>query len=61
MNAADSVMSDDGQRPTTIPRWQRWLAWLAWVLALLLCLAVFGLYTRPDWMLMIANQLWACF
>jgi hypothetical protein len=29
--------------------------------ALLASLAVFGLYTQPDFMVMMANQVWACF
>jgi hypothetical protein len=35
--------------------------WLGWLLAAVLCLAVFGLYTAPDFMVMLANQTWACF
>ncbi|HEX5388631.1 MAG TPA: hypothetical protein VFW67_02615 [Burkholderiaceae bacterium] len=31
------------------------------VLAALALLAVFGLYTRPDFLLQLADQLWACF
>ncbi len=34
---------------------------LAWGLALVLLLAVFALYTRPDFLLTLADQLWACF
>jgi hypothetical protein len=30
-------------------------------LALATLLAVFGLYTRPEFMLRMANQVWACF
>lgn len=37
------------------------LRWLARGLALLLCLAVFGLYLRPDFMLLLAGQVWTCF
>ncbi len=29
--------------------------------AILLLLAVFYLYTRPDFLLTLANQVWACF
>ena len=32
-----------------------------WVLALLVLLAVFALYARPDFLIMLADQLWACF
>ena len=34
---------------------------LAWGVALGLLLAVFALYTRPDFVLTLADQLWACF
>ncbi len=34
---------------------------LAWGAALALLLAVFALYTRPDFLLTLADQLWACF
>ncbi len=34
---------------------------LAWALALVVLLAVFALYTRPDFLLTLADQLWACF
>jgi hypothetical protein len=35
--------------------------WIAAVLALAALLAVFFLYTRPDFMVQMANQVWACF
>ncbi len=41
------------QRP-----WQKWLAYAGTLLALL---AVFALYTRPDFLVTLADQLWACF
>ncbi|MFN4360085.1 MAG: hypothetical protein ACK4F4_05090 [Hylemonella sp.] len=34
---------------------------LAWVAALGLLLAVFALYTRPDFLVTLADQVWACF
>ena len=34
------------------------LCWLAAVAALL---GVFALYTRPDFLVVLADQLWACF
>jgi hypothetical protein len=34
---------------------------LAWALALAVLLAVFALYTRPDFLLTLADQFWACF
>jgi hypothetical protein len=29
--------------------------------AVLACLGVFALYLRPDFMVTLANQVWACF
>jgi hypothetical protein len=34
---------------------------LVWSVALGLLLAVFALYTRADFLLTLADQLWACF
>ncbi|MGE0497027.1 MAG: hypothetical protein AB7I35_04605 [Ramlibacter sp.] len=34
---------------------------LAWGVALAVLLAVFALYTRPDFLVTLADQLWACF
>lgn len=40
-------------------------AWLtrtaAWTAVLLVLAAVFFAYTRPDFMVTVANQIWACF
>jgi len=38
--------------------WQKWLAYGGAVLVLL---AVFALYTRPDFLVTLANEVWACF
>jgi hypothetical protein len=38
-----------------------WRRWLAAALALVVLLAVFMLYSQPDFMLMLADQVWACF
>lgn len=35
--------------------------WLGYALAVLVLLAVFALYTRPDFLVTLANQIWACF
>jgi len=32
-----------------------------WSVAILASLGVFSLYTRPDFLLTLANQVWACF
>ena len=44
-----------GQRPAP---WRRW-AVRALVLAALLL--VFALYSNPDFMVLLADQMWACF
>lgn len=33
----------------------------AWILAIIVLAAVFSLYTRPDFVMGLANQVWACF
>ena len=37
------------------------LRWLGGAVAVLLCLMVFGLYTVPEFMVLLADQMWACF
>ncbi|SER67574.1 hypothetical protein [Giesbergeria anulus] len=39
----------------------QWLPWLARIAAILALLAVFALYTQPDFMVLLANQVWSCF
>jgi hypothetical protein len=34
---------------------------MAGAAAVLACLLVFGLYTAPHFMVMLADQVWACF
>jgi hypothetical protein len=34
---------------------------LLWGAALLALLGVFALYTRPDFLVTLSNQIWACF
>ncbi len=38
-----------------------WLRALIWAVVLAILLAVFALYTRPEFMLTLADQVWACF
>jgi hypothetical protein len=38
-----------------------WLRALIWAVVLGALLAVFALYTRPEFMLTLADQVWACF
>ena len=40
---------------------QRWRTWVWGALAVLLAVAVFALYAQPDFMVMLADQMWACF
>jgi hypothetical protein len=40
---------------------KRWPIWAGQLLALAALLLVFSLYTRPDFLLTMANQLWSCF
>ncbi|MCE1193127.1 MAG: hypothetical protein LWW96_13350 [Acidovorax sp.] len=49
--------------PTAPPSARRTggMRWLGWAVAALACLAVFGLYTASDFMVMVADQLWSCF
>jgi hypothetical protein len=35
--------------------------WGLWVVVFLILLAVFSLYAQPDFMVMLSNQMWACF
>lgn len=41
------------------PRWPLKLA--AWAVAIAALLGVFALYLRPEFMLTLSNQVWACF
>jgi type II secretory pathway component PulM len=34
---------------------------LAWGGAVIVLLTVFALYTRPDFLVTLSNQIWACF
>ena len=34
---------------------------LIWIGVIAVSLAVFALYTRPDFLVTLANQMWACF
>ena len=38
-----------------------WRRALAWGLLALVLAAVVGLYQRPDMLIMVSEQLWACF
>lgn len=47
-----------GLGPRSNPRWIRWALS---GLAVLATLGVFALYQRPDFLVMLADQAWACF
>ena len=34
---------------------------MLWTLAVMVLLAVFTLYTRPDFLITVADQVWSCF
>ncbi|MDF1481296.1 hypothetical protein [Extensimonas sp. H3M7-6] len=59
MNAARS-QRDDVENRRRFCRCSRW-RWLVWGLVCLALLAAFAGYTDPDFMLLLANQLWGCF
>ena len=40
---------------------QRLIRWLPFALVLVLLVLVFSLYTRPDFLVQLANQIWTCF
>lgn len=46
---------------TATPSMPGWLRGLVWAVVLAVLLAVFALYTQPDFMLTLADQVWACF
>ncbi len=47
--------------PTSLTPRQRWRGWALGAAAVVATLAVFALYLRPDFMVMLADQMWACF
>ena len=44
--------------PMQLKLWQRSLIWAA---VLTVLLAVFAMYLKPEFMLTLADQVWACF
>lgn len=51
-------MTEETSTWTASPVWRRWAAA---ALALVVLLLVFALYGNPDFMVMLADQMWACF
>jgi MFS family permease len=56
--AARPAPPDTGDTPMPLKLWQRISIWCA---VLVLLLAVFALYLQPEFMLTLADQVWACF
>jgi len=52
----DPVTSSGGSARLTT-----WLRWLAGLVAVMLLMGVFSLYLQRDFLLTLADQLWACF
>jgi hypothetical protein len=46
---------------SSAPSLPLWLRVLVWTAIMTVLLAVFALYTQPDFMLTLADQIWACF
>jgi hypothetical protein len=40
---------------------RRWVRISTWLTASAALLGVFALYTQPDFLVVLANQVWACF
>jgi DMSO/TMAO reductase YedYZ heme-binding membrane subunit len=51
----------DADRSAAPKPWPLALRAALGLVAVALCLAVFGLYTVPDFMVMLADQMWSCF
>ena len=54
----DTPTPDTQRSPPDLPRWARVLMVS---LALAACLAVFGLYLQPDFLVSLADRMWSCF
>lgn len=55
---SDTVPPTTSPPPQRPPAWKRWAVGALVLVALLL---VFALYGNPDFMVMLADQMWACF
>lgn len=58
MQAVTTDQPTQHQADASLPRWLRWGLGAAAVLA---TLGVFALYQRPEFLINLADQLWACF
>ncbi len=59
--AAAPTVADAPAAPGSALRQRRALVWALRAAAVLATLAVFALYTRPGFMVMLADQMWSCF
>ena len=59
--AAAPTVADAPAAPGGPLRQRRALVWALRAAAVLATLAVFALYTRPDFLVDLSNQVWACF
>ena len=53
--------SSTAAQPEPIQPALAWRRWAGAALALLVLLLVFTLYGNPDFMVMVADQMWSCF
>ena len=54
-------MSDTAPPTVPQPPTPAWRRWAVGALVLVVLLLVFALYGNPDFMVMLADQMWACF
>lgn len=52
---------NESLHPAPLPALPLWLRLLLWALVLGVLVGVFALYTRADFMVTLADQIWACF
>ncbi len=62
MNTAARTLGTMTTPPEPVPRRYRlWLRAGGWALAAVVLAAVFMLYTQPEFMVRMADHVWACF
>ena len=55
------VSTDMNSHHPTTSTLRAGLRGLGWFAAIVACLAVFAMYTVPDFMVMVADKVWSCF
>ncbi len=58
---AEDSLAMAGQDDHSAPPRRSWMRWSVYAAVALACALVFVLYVRPDMMVTLADQLWACF